>query len=95
MTDIDNVIDTIKEMASQFKKINEIAYNQYKPIVSDLCSRVAPLDEVEYTLDRMLDFCGDEAFLGLFKDVCRHYFNIYPEMIAYQINSYREIWDTE
>lgn len=92
---MDNAVDTMKEMVSQLKKINEIAYKQYKPIVSDLCSRIAPLDEVEYTMDRMLDFCGDDAVLGLLKAVCIHYFNIYPEMIAYQINSYREIWDTE
>lgn len=92
---MDNVVDAIQEMALQLKKINEIAYNQYKPIASDLCSRVASLCEVEYTLDRMLDFCGDDAILGLFKDICRHYFDIYPEMIAYQINSYREIWDAE
>ena len=75
---MDDLTDMMKEIALQIKKINEIAYYQYKPIVSDLCSRVAPLDEVEHTLDRMLDFCGDEAFLGLFKDVCRHYFDIYP-----------------
>lgn len=92
---MDNVVDAIQEMALQLKKINEIAYNQYKPIASDLCSRVASLSEVEYTLDRMLDFCGDDAVLGLFKNICRHYFDIYPEMIVYQINSYRETWDTE
>ncbi len=92
---MDNAVDTIQEMALQLRKINEIAYNQYKPIASDLCSRIASLSEVEYTLDRMLDFCGDDAVLVLFKDVCRHYFDIYPEMISYQINSYREIWDTE
>ena len=92
---MDNVVDAIQEMALQLRKISEIAYNQYKPIASDLCSRDASLREVEYTLDRMLDFCGDDAVLGLFKDICRHYFDIYPEMIAYQINAYREIWDTE
>lgn len=92
---MENVVDAVQEMALQLRKINEIAYNQYKPIASDLCSRVALSSEVEYTLDRMLDFCGDDAVLGLFKDICRHYFDIYPEIIAYQINSYREIWDTE
>ena len=56
MEDMDKAVGSTKEMASQLKKINEIAYNQYKPIVSDLCGRVA---------------------------------------IAYQISSYREIWDTE
>ena len=49
MVDMDNVVYAMKEMASQLEK-NEITYNQYKPIVSDLC---------------------------------RHYFNIYPDMIAY------------
>ena len=92
---MDNMVDAIQEMALQLKKINEIAYNQYKPIASDLCNRIASLSEVEYILDRMLDFCGDDAILGLFKGICRHYFDIYPEMIVYQINSYREIWDTE
>ncbi len=92
---MDNTVDTIQEMALQLRKINEIAYNQYKPIACDLCSRIASLSEVEYTLDRMLDFCGGDAVLELFKDICRHYFDIYPEVIAYQINSYREIWDTE
>ena len=43
---MDNVVDTMKEMASRLKEINKIAYNQYKPIVSDLCGRVARLDEV-------------------------------------------------
>ena len=94
MTDMDDAIDTMQEMASQFIKIKEIVYKQYKPIVADLCSKIALLDEVERILDRMLDFCWDDEFLGLFKDVCRHYFEIYPEMIAYQVNSYREIWDT-
>ena len=47
---MDDLTDMMKEIALQIKKINEIAYYQYKPIVSDLCSRVAPLDEVEHTL---------------------------------------------
>lgn len=33
--------------------------------------------------------------VGLFKDECGHSFDIYLEMAAYQVNSYREIWDEE
>ena len=92
---MDNFVDEIKEIALQLKKINEMAYLQYKPIVSDLCSRIALLNEVEHTLDAMLDFCADDTFLELFKELCRHYYGIYPEMITDQINAYREVWDTE
>ena len=69
MVDMESAVDTMKEMVSQHKKINEIVYNQYKPIVSDLHSGVISLDEIEHALARMLDFCDDYAFLGLFKDV--------------------------
>ena len=78
---MDNFVDEIKEIALQLKKINEMAYFQYKPIVSGLCSRIAPLN-VEHTLDDMLDFCADDTVLELFKELCRHYYSIYPEMIA-------------
>ena len=40
-----------------------MAYFQYKPIVFDLCSRIASLNEVVHTLDAMLDFCADDTFL--------------------------------
>ncbi|MBQ6695603.1 MAG: hypothetical protein IJN16_02765 [Lachnospiraceae bacterium] len=87
--------DDLSKLAIQIEHINERAYIQYKPIVYDLCSRVAPISEVEHTLDRMLDFCGYDKVLVLFKKVCKHYYEIYPEMIAYEINSYREFWDSE
>lgn len=87
--------DDLRKLASQIESLNEIAYIQYKPIVRDLCGRIASIDEVEHTLDKMMDFCGCDAVLKLFKDICRHYYEIYPEMIACQIYSYREFWDNE
>ncbi len=95
LMDVDKATAAIKEMALQLKELNKIAYHQYEPIVSDLCSRNASSDEVEYVLNRLLDFCGDDAVLGLYRNVCRHYFSVYPEMIACQVNIYRETWDME
>ena len=87
--------DDLSELASQIEHINQMAYIHYKPIAYDLCGRVASISEVEHTLDKMLDFCGCDAVLKLFKNICRHYYGIYPEMIATQIYSYREFWDSE
>ena len=77
------------------KIIRSFEMIEFKPIVSDLCIRIASLNEAEHTLDTMLDFCADDTFLELFKELCRYYYGIYPGMIAYQINAYREVWDTE
>lgn len=87
--------DALSKLVIQFKQINEMAYIQYKLMAYDLCSRIAPISEVEYTLDRMLDFCGCDEVLSLFKKICKHYYEIYPEMITFEINSYRELWDSE
>ena len=46
-----------------------MAFDIYKPVAEDLCSRIATSDEVEHTLDWMLDFCGDNAMLLLFETV--------------------------
>lgn len=90
-----NKDDDLSKLAKQIEHINERAYVQYKPIAYDLCNRVAPISEVEHTLDRMLDFCGCDKILALFKKICIYYYQIYPEMITYEINSYREFWDNE
>lgn len=87
--------DGLSKLIGQIEHINEMAYIQYKPIAYDLCSRVAPITEVEYTLDKMLDFCGSDEVLSLFKKICKYYYEIYPEMTAYEINAYRELWDSE
>ena len=87
--------DDLSKLASQIEYINKTAYTQYEPIVRDLCSRVASISEVEHTLDRMIDFCGSDEVLALFKKICKYYYEIYPEMIAYEVNSYREFWDSQ
>lgn len=87
--------DGFSKLIGQIEHINEMAYIQYRPIAYDLCSRAASITEVEDTLDRMLDFCGSDEILSLFKKICKYYYEIYPEMIAYEINAYRELWDSE
>ncbi len=89
-------IFTEKGIQSLIKTINELhrmAFEIYKPIAEDLCSKIALSDEVEHTLDCMLDFCGDDAILTLFKKICRHYANNYPDVIKYEVLAYKEMYE--
>ena len=85
--------EMVRTIGESYVQLSEMAYEQYKPVAQDLCSRIAPEDETEYTLDRMLDFCGSEKVLDLFKMICRKYIFIYPEMISSEIQAYREMYD--
>ncbi len=50
---------------------------------------------IEHTLDSLLDFCDHEPVLTMYKQICRHYWDIDPEATACYINAYREYWDSD
>ena len=85
----------IKQLAAGIEEFYEQAYEAYSPLTDDLCGRAASEDEVEYILDRMLDFCGSDKMLRLFKQICRKYFYVYPEMVAFEIKGYRDMYDSD
>jgi hypothetical protein len=47
-------------------------------------------------LDGLLkvDFCGHEPVVQMYKNLCRHYWDIDPAATADYINAYREYWDS-
>ena len=90
--DYNNLISSIGE---SFLQIQDMAYQEYRPIAYDMCSREADEEEVEYYLDRMVGFCGTDNMLNLFKMVCRRYLYLYPDLIAFEIQTYKEMFDSE
>lgn len=87
--------ETIFEIAKQIKQLHQKAYDIYFPVVEDVCRRKVSEDELAHLFDRLLDFACDERILGLYKKVCRRYLYVYPSCIAFHIEAYREMWESE
>ena len=87
--------ELIRIIGESYIQLGEEAYELYRPITNDLCSRTALEEEVEHTLDWMLGFCGYEKMLDLFKMICRKYIYVYPRMIEFEIQQYREMFDSD
>ena len=83
----------IKEIAEKIVELSDFAYDYYKPIVDKIVIENTSEREVEYLLDYMLGVCYDDRLLELFKRVCRRYYKLYPEMIASEIFSYKELYE--
>ena len=87
----------IGEIVCVIERLDELAYNTYKPIVENICIRKASELEVEHLLDYMLDVCHDDRICNsdrmveLFKRVCRKYIYLYPEIITSAIYTYKEM----
>lgn len=95
MNDYDNFLASMKGLAEQMEGFADMAVVEYTPLVRDICSRKASQNEVGLLFDYMFCFLGDGRILQLFKQVCRHYFYIYPNLIHSYILDYRKEYDRE
>ena len=96
MKDLDALCESIDAIAGRLADLQRQAAQQYKPLVDDiLLSRSRDAKQIEHTLDGLLDFCGQEPVLEMFKQLCRHYWDIDPAATAFYVNAYRQDWDSE
>ena len=92
---IDDLVEHLKPLVEQMKHIHDMAVVAYTPLVDDLCRRKATQNEVEWMLDWLLMYAGDDRMLLLYKSVCRAYWQVYPDSIAFYIMEYRKEYDPE
>ena len=92
---LDDMVNHLEPLILKMKHIHDMAVVAYTPLVNDLCSRKATQNEVEWMLDWLLMYAGDERMLLLYRRVCRAYWQIYPDTIAFHIMEYRKEYDPE
>ena len=96
MNSDDATYQAIRSLARGLRDLQQQAAQQYQPVVDDILrTRSRDIRHIEHTLDRLLDFCGHEPVLQLYKKLCRHYWDIDPAATADYINAYREYWDSD
>ena len=92
----DTTPQAIVDLVRSLRDLQQRAAQQYKPVVDGiLLTRSCDIRHIEHTLDRLLDFCGHEPVLEMYKKLCRHYWDIDSAATAYYINVYREYWDSD
>ncbi len=95
MSDHDDLFQSISGIAASIQALNPRAVREYAPVVeSILRSQSRDAHHIEQTLDGLLDFCGYEPALVLYKKLCRHYWSIDQATTAFYVNAYRERWDS-
>jgi len=95
MSDYD-AMQAIRTLAGSMRDLQRQAAQAYLPVVDDILrTRSRDTQHIEHTLDGLLDFCGHEPVLQLYKKLCRYYWDIDPAATAYYVKAYREYWDSD
>lgn len=95
MSDADGMA-TLLKLAGRLGELQRQAAREYQPVVEEILrTRCRDAAHIEHTLDRLLDFCGDDAVLQMYRQLCRHYWDLDPAATAYYVQAYREYWDSD
>lgn len=90
------LLDKLNPIVAQLQELQQQAFEIYKPQVESLIhNKVSNENTIQHLLDGMLDFCGDNDMLVLYKKTCRYYWEINAQATADYINYYRKMWDSE
>ena len=96
MSDGNAIAGGLGALVGQLQRLQLQAAQQYRPVVDALVrSGSRDVQQIEHTLDGLLDFCGHAPVLELYRRLCRHYWDIDPAATAEYVKAYRERWDGE
>lgn len=88
--------ETLRGLAEQLQALNRQAVIEYTPVVEAIIrSGDRDIRHIEHTLDGLLNFCGYDPALQLYRRLCRHYYDIDPVATVSYVEAYRELWDSE
>ena len=95
MTHDDHPPRAILDLVDSLRELEHRAALQYRPVIDDsLRTGSRDAQHIEHTLDGLLDFCGHEPVVLMYRQLCRHYWQLDPAATAFYINAYRERWDS-
>lgn len=84
------VLKEITTLVGIFEEQKKQIYKHFVNAVGLVISgKVTKEAEIERIMDGLLDFGDDEDFIALYKKLCRHVYNIYPQMVGEHIALFR------
>lgn len=90
ISDEQQVLKEITALVGIFEEQKKQIYKHYANAVALVISeKITKESEIERIMDGLLDFGDDENFLILYKKLCRHVYNIYPQMVGEHIALFR------
>jgi len=86
----------IMELAASLNALHKQMATECAPIVQDMIrNRCRDQQQIEHTLDRLLDCACIPEGLVLFKSLCRYYYSLNHAATASYVGAYRDMWDRD
>ena len=93
MNKYQNVFQEIAAIVDGIESLKKTAFQQYAFLVDAvLRNRITDRQEIEQIMDGLSDFGDDEAFLDLYRKLCRHVYSDYPAIVGEHVALFRALF---
>ena len=90
-----NLIEQLRGLAEQINAIRDRAFSEYTHAVSMVVTgRITDAKTIERIADGLSDFCDEERFIELYRQLNRHIFYTYPELVGEHVALHKMLWAT-
>ncbi len=91
-----NLLAELKTHMAELQTLHEQTIEALTPTVQAMVrSGSRNVQQIEHTLDQLLDHACLPEGLALFKTLCRHYWTLDPQATTRHVHAYREMWDED
>ena len=91
-----NLLAELKKHMADLQTLREQAIETLTPTVQEMVrSGSRNVQQIEHTLDQLLDHACLPEGLALFKTLCRHYWTLDPHATTRYVHAYRETWEED
>lgn len=90
-----DILQAIGSLGQDLQTLRDRAYNQYSAFVGQVLNgQISDKQSIERIMDGLLDFCDEERFISIYRQLCRHIYYQYPQLVGEHIALFRAQFET-
>lgn len=93
MDDYQTAMEELKGIVEGISNLRDTAYAQYSALVEKvLKNQITEEQRLEQIMDGLCDFCDETRFIELYRNLCRHIYYQYPQLVGEQVALFRSLF---
>lgn len=90
------LLRAVTEIAESIHHLRNTAYYHYTALVKQVIqNQITSEMHIELIMDGLLDFCDEERFIEIYRQLCRHIYYKYPALVGEHVALFRALFETK
>lgn len=89
-----SALQDLKNIVEEIGKLRDAAYAKYSELVKQVLeNQVTNEQHLEQIMDGLCDFCDESRFIELYRNLCRHIYYQYPQLVGEHVTLFRALFE--